>query len=118
MKLVAVIGFVASLAVFASPSAPFVGKSYLYEYDGGQTYEIQFEDEALTWKGIKGFDAGTSERDEYQFFEVSPRVYLIHWKEKDLSFVDTVLNLETMRVYSSGHSGPDAWFRQGPVKPL
>ncbi len=99
---------------FAAHSA-LAGKTFIFQYSDGQHYLVNFYETTLRWEGIQGDDYGKSENDEYRIRDVAPGIFLVNWTEKSEAYVDVVLNLNTMKVFSSGVQGKLGWFREGSI---
>ncbi len=96
-------------------SNPLSGRVLIIEYENGNSFELTYSEFTLIWKGIKVSEEGKSEQDQYLWSEVGPEIYLISWVEKDGTFVNTVVNLQTLKVYSSGIFKGLSWFWTGKV---
>jgi hypothetical protein len=94
------------------------GQKFLLQYEGEQHYLVTFLENELRWECVKGDELGRSEIDPFESREIASKIFFIHWSEKDGSFVDLVLNLNSMKVWSSGQSGESKWFRDGVISPI
>lgn len=92
------------------------GKSFRLEYQEWNHYEISFEEDSLTWKCVQGDELGNSETDSYKLIKASPNQYIIQWMETSSAFITLMLDLNTMKVYSSGVQADYTWLREGNIK--
>ncbi len=110
------VGVLLSFSAFANDLS---GKNFLFQYEGDDHYAVRFADTVLTWEGVKGADLGKSETDAYRLKEVASKIYLINWIENNGTFVAVVMNLESMKVFSTGEKyGEYQWFREGLISDL
>jgi hypothetical protein len=91
------------------------GKSFRFEYEDGNHYNVEFTEKAVSWKCIKGRELGRSETDPYLIQKITPKIFFIQWVEKDNTFVTLTLDTQSRYVYSSGVSGTSTWFQKGMV---
>lgn len=91
------------------------GRVFIFEYENGNSFELSYSKFSLTWKGLKGPEEGKSEQDYYRWSDVAPKTYTVSWVENDGTFVNTVINLQTLKVYSSGIFEGKTWFWWGKV---
>lgn len=91
-------------------------KKFLFKYEGDQHYEVTFTKDKVHWECVQGDEIGRLETDLYQSGKISEKVYFIQWIETDGTFVVLTINLETMRIISTGISGTFKWFRSGTIE--
>jgi hypothetical protein len=107
------IGVVSAQSLMASDGLS--GKSLKLEYADEQHYTVEFSAEKVTWECVKGDERGRSETDVYQMMPIAKDIYLVNWTESDGSYVDLVLNLDAMKVFSSGIVKDYKWFPKGNI---
>lgn len=105
----------ARLHIRSDHSHPLDGRVLVFEYENGNQFKLSYSKTFLVWTGLGGSEDGKSEQDEYHWSEVAPKTYLVSWTEKDGTFVTTVVNLQALKVYSSGTFERNAWFWQGKI---
>src|SRR5690349_5726240 len=86
---------------------------YVFHYESGDTYDVSFTDNTVTWKGLKGNDKGKSETDLIKKKNISNNIEVIQWNETNGYFVTLVLNHESLKIISSLKAGNDSWFISG-----
>ncbi len=94
-------------------SQELAGKNFIFKYEGNLHYQVTFTRTEVTWKGIKGSDAGKSETDKYQASLIAPSIHFVKWYELDGTFVALTINLKTKKIISAGISGTYQWFSEG-----
>ncbi len=91
------------------------GRVFIFEYENGYSFQLSYSKFNLNWRALKGPEEGRSEQDSYRWSEVAPNTYMVSWTEREGTFVNTVVNLETLKVHSSGMSEGKTWFWRGKV---
>ncbi|NME68006.1 MoaF-related domain-containing protein [Flammeovirga aprica] len=77
------------------------GKTLVYAYDNGESYQLDFEEKLVKWTCIAGSAKGYSGTEIYDFAEVAPDILFVSWLEKSREVVSAVFNLNTMKVFCS-----------------
>lgn len=89
---------VSMLMSFNLLASPIGGEKYLLKYQDGAHYEVSFTNTHVTWKGVKGPEAGRYETDKYVVKVVATQVYAVAWTENDGTKVDLVLEVARKKV--------------------
>lgn len=80
-------------------AADLSGMKLRYVYDNGNEFELCFHSpKSLTWKAVKGAEAGTTDTEAYSQSTIAPGIELIGWVEKSGFTVSQVLNLNDSRI--------------------
>ncbi len=94
-KIIALL--LASLSFSALANTNLPGKRFLFQYEGGQHYKVEFSATTVTWTGVKGADAGKTETDDY-IAEYTNGIYRVLWQENDETVVSLNLDLVNKKV--------------------
>ena len=89
---------------------------FLYQYDGGSVYRVVVNDQKLmTWTCIQGPEKGASGIEHPDRFKIADKIYFASWVEKTGTNVTQVLNLNTMKVYSTITEGKERYVISGTI---
>lgn len=111
---------IASLLFLVFTSAAHATEAYtgrfLYKYEGGNTYRVTVEDaKSMSWLCIDGSEKGANGIEKPERFKVADKVYFVTWVEKTGINVSQVINLKTMRIYSTIIDGKERYVLEGKV---
>jgi len=103
------------LTMIAHAGEAYIGQ-FLYQYDGGSVYRVLVKDtKSMTWSCIKGPEQGASGIEQTDRFKVADKIYFASWVEKTGTNVTQVLNLNTMKVYSTITEGKERYVISGTI---
>lgn len=89
---------------------------FLYQYEGGNVYRVTINDaKSMSWVCIEGSEKGASGLEKPERFKVAEKIYFATWVEKTGINVSQVINLKTMRVYSTIIDGKERYVLSGTV---
>lgn len=96
------------------------GEAYLgqfrYQYDGGSVYRVTVKDaQSMAWLCIEGDEKGAHGIETPERFTVADKVYFASWVEKTGINVTQVINLHTMKVYSTITDGKQRFVISGNI---
>lgn len=105
----------ATMAATAHAAEAYVGQ-FLYQYDGGSVYRVTVkEGKSMSWLCIKGDEKGANGVETPDRFTVADKVYFASWVEKTGINVTQVINLNTMKVYSTIIDGKQRYVISGSI---
>jgi phenolic acid decarboxylase len=89
---------------------------FLYKYEGGTTYRVTVDDgEFMSWVCIEGSEKGANGIEKPERFKVADKIYFATWVEKTGIYVSQVINLKTMKVYSTIIDGKERYVLAGKI---
>ncbi len=104
-----------SLVTTAHAAEAYLGQ-FLYQYDGGNVYRVTVKEAKLmSWLCIKGDEKGANGVETPERFTVADKVYFATWVEKTGINVTQVINLNTMKVYSTIIDGKQRYVISGNI---
>lgn len=111
---------IASLLFLVFTSATHATEAYtgrfLYKYEGGNTYRVTVDDDkSMSWLCIEGSEKGANGIEKPERFKVADKAYFVTWVEKTGINVSQVINLKTMRIYSTIIDGKERYVLEGKV---
>ena len=86
---------------------------YVFHYESGDTYDVKFTDNTVTWKGLEGSDKGQSETDYTKRKKFPNNVEVIQWNEISGAFVTLVFDCEHLNIISTINTSDGTWLRAG-----
>lgn len=99
----------------AHAAEAFVGQ-FLYKYDGGSVYRVMVKDpQLMTWTCVEGSEKGASGKEHPDRFKIADKIYFASWVEKTGINVTQVVNLNTMKVYSTIIAGKERYVVSGDI---
>ena len=99
----------------AHAAEPYIGQ-FLYQYEGGNVYRVTVkEGKSMSWLCIKGDEKGAHGTETPDRFTVADKVYFASWVEKTGINVTQVINLNTMKVYSTIIDGKARYVISGNI---
>ncbi len=102
-------------ASVACAAEPYIGQ-FLYQYEGGSVYRVTVkEGKSMSWLCIKGAEKGAHGTETPERFTVADKVYFASWVEKTGINVTQVINLNTMKVYSTIIDGKERYVISGNI---
>ncbi|WP_029146600.1 MoaF C-terminal domain-containing protein [Methylophilus sp. 5] len=94
---------------------PYIGQ-FLYQYEGAGVYRVTVKDaKSMTWLCIDGPEKGANGVETPDRFKVANKVYFASWVEKTGINVTQVVNLNTMKVYSTILDGKERYVVSGNI---
>lgn len=111
--------FISLLLLAFAPTAltaeAYLGQ-FLYKYDGGNIYRVTVNDaKSMSWLCIEGSEKGANGIEKPERFKVAEKIYFASWVEKTGINVSQVINLKTMKVYSTIIDGKERYVLVGKV---
>ncbi|HCU85195.1 MoaF-related domain-containing protein [Methylophilus sp. UBA6697] len=104
-----------SLVTTAHAAEAYLGQ-FLYQYDGGSVYRVTVKEaKSMSWLCIKGDEKGAHGVETPERFAVADKVYFATWVEKTGINVTQVINLNTMKVYSTIIDGKQRYVISGNI---
>jgi len=106
-----------TVAATANSAEAYVGQ-FLYQYDGGSVYRVTVKEakaKSMSWLCIKGDEKGAHGIETPERFTVADKVYFASWVEKTGINVTQVINLNTMKVYSTIIDGQARYVISGNI---
>ncbi|MBF4991521.1 MoaF C-terminal domain-containing protein [Methylophilus sp. QUAN] len=104
-----------SLVTTAHAAEAYLGQ-FLYQYDGGNVYRVTVKEaKSMSWLCIKGDEKGAHGVETPERFTVADKVYFATWIEKTGINVTQVINLNTMKVYSTIIDGKQRYVISGNI---
>lgn len=104
-----------ALTSTAKASEAYLGQ-FLYKYEGGNIYRVTVNDaKSMSWLCIEGSEKGANGIEKPERFEVADKIYFTTWVEKTGINVSQVINLKTMKVYSTIIDGKERYILVGKV---
>ena len=102
-------------ASVACAAEPYIGQ-FLYQYEGGSVYRVTVKEaKSMSWLCIKGDEKGAHGTETPDRFTVADKVYFASWVEKTGINVTQVINLNTMKVYSTIIDGKERYVISGNI---
>lgn len=100
----------------AAQAAEALNGQFLYQYEGGSVYRVVVNDPKLMrWTCIQGPEKGASGTEHPDRFKIADNIYFASWVEKTGTHVTQVLNLNTMKVYSTIIEGKERYVVSGNI---
>jgi len=104
-----------AFTAMAQAADAYMGQ-FLYKYEGGNVYRVTVNDaKSMSWACIEGSEKGASGLEKPERFKVADKIYFATWVEKTGINVSQVINLKTMRVYSTIIDGKERYVLSGMV---
>jgi phenolic acid decarboxylase len=104
-----------SLVITAHAAEAYLGQ-FLYQYDGGSVYRVTVKEaKSMSWLCIQGDEKGAHGVETPERFMVADKVYFATWVEKTGINVTQVINLNTMKVYSTIIDGKQRYVISGNI---
>lgn len=104
-----------AISCTAHAAEAYIGQ-FLYQYDGGSVYRVTVkEGKSMSWLCIKGDEKGSHGTETPDRFTVADKVYFASWVEKTGINVTQVINLNTMKVYSTIIDGKERYVISGNI---
>jgi phenolic acid decarboxylase len=104
-----------ALSTFAQASEAYIGQ-FLYQYQGGNIYRVTVNDaKSMSWLCVKGTEKGANGIEHPERFKVANNIYFATWVEKTGIQVSQVINLKTMKVYSTIIDGKERYVLVGTI---
>jgi phenolic acid decarboxylase len=104
------------LASFSTAQAADYLGQFLYKYDSGNIYRVKVNDaRSMSWVCIEGSEKGANGIEKPERFKVAEKIYFASWVEKTGISVSQVINLKTMKVYSTIIDGKERYVLAGKV---
>ncbi len=89
---------------------------FLYKYDGGNVYRVTVSNaNSMAWECIEGSEKGVSGVEKPERQKVDDKIYFVTWVEKTGIQVSQVINLNTMKVYSTIVDGKERYVLEGKI---
>ncbi|MFD1120921.1 phenolic acid decarboxylase [Methylophilus flavus] len=96
-------------------SESYIGQ-FLFNYEGGSVYRVTVKDaKSLSWECIKGPEKGAQGIEEPERFKVADKIYFVSWIEKTGIQVSQVINLNSLKVYSTIIDGKERYVVTGNI---
>jgi phenolic acid decarboxylase len=93
----------------------YIGQ-FLYRYDGGSVYRVTVDDPlSMRWECIDGGEKGASGIERPERFKVVDNIYYATWVEKTGVSVSQVIDLSSMKVYSTIIDRADRYVLRGEI---
>ncbi len=89
------------LAFWVLGSNAFPLKEIVIDYDNGYSYKVTYDNDKLTWTGLKGDDAGKSQSNTFSYHKVCDHEYIVRWIEEGSIVVHSKFDLKNKTVVSS-----------------
>lgn len=100
----------------AAQAAEALNGQFFYQYEGGSVYRVVVNDAKLMrWTCIQGPEKGASGTEHPDRFKIADNIYFASWVEKTGTNVTQVLNLNTMKVYSTITDGKERYVISGTI---
>ncbi len=107
--------FLLAFTSSAQATETYLGQ-FLYKYDGGNIYRVTVKDaKSMSWLCIEGSEKGANGIESPERFKVADKIYFASWVEKTGIQVTQVINLKTMKVYSTIIEGKERYVLVGKV---
>lgn len=112
--------FITSILVLTFATVAYASESYigqfLFNYEGGSVYRLTVKDaKSLSWECIKGPEKGAQGIEKSERFKVADKIYFVSWVEKTGTQVSRVINLNTLKVYSTIIEGEERYVVTGNI---
>jgi phenolic acid decarboxylase len=89
---------------------------FLFKYDGGSVYRVVVNDaHTLAWQCIQGAEKGAYGLEKPERFKVAEQIYFVSWTEKTGTQVSQVINLNSLKVYSTIIDGNQRYVLSGDI---
>ncbi|WP_235559710.1 MULTISPECIES: MoaF C-terminal domain-containing protein [unclassified Methylophilus] len=99
----------------ACASGSYIGQ-FLFNYEGGSVYRVILKDAmSLSRECIKGPEKGAQGIENPERFKVADKIYFSSWVEKTGIQVSRVINLNTLKVYSTIIEGEERYVVTGNI---
>jgi phenolic acid decarboxylase len=99
----------------AQASEAYIGQ-FLYKYDDGNIYRVTANDaKSMSWLCVEGSEKGANGIENPERFKVADKIYFVSWVEKTGIHVSQVINLKSMKVYSTIIDGKERYVLVGKV---
>lgn len=107
--------FISTFANIAFASEAFIGQ-FLFKYDGGSVYRVTVKDaKSMSWECIKGPEKGAHGIEKPDRSKVAAKIYFVSWVEKTGIHVSQVINLNSLKVYSTIIDGKERYVVSGDI---
>jgi phenolic acid decarboxylase len=107
--------FIATFAGSVLAQEAYTGR-FLFKYDGGSVYRVVVNDaHSLTWQCIQGPEKGANGLEKPERFKVAEQIYFVSWTEKTGIQVSQVINLNSLKVYSTIIDGNQRYVLSGDI---
>ncbi|HSI28751.1 MAG: MoaF C-terminal domain-containing protein [Methylophilus sp.] len=112
--------FIISILLVAFATATYASESYigqfLFKYEGGSVYRVTVKDaKSQSWECIKGPEKGAHGIEKPERIQVADKIYFISWVEKTGIQVSQVINLNSLKVYSTIIDGKERYVLTGDI---
>lgn len=112
--------FIISILLLSFATAAYAAESYigqfLFNYEGGSVYRVTVKDaKSLAWECIKGPEKGAHGIEHPERFKVADKIYFVSWVEKTGIQVSQVINLNSLKVYSTIIDGQERYVVTGDI---
>lgn len=116
MRKISFIGLLfLTLTSTAQATEAYLGQ-FLYKYEGGIIYRVTVNNaKSMSWLCIDGPEKGANGTEIPKRFKVADKIYFVSWVEKTGINVSQVINLKTMKVYSTIIDGKERYVLVGEV---
>ena len=78
-----------------------IGKTLVYEYENGESYQVEFQEAQATWTYLAGSAAGASGTETHDVVEVAPNIIFVSWLEETREVVSFVADLNNNIIHTS-----------------
>ncbi|MEM8860746.1 MAG: phenolic acid decarboxylase [Chloroflexota bacterium] len=92
-----------------------IGKTIEYQYENGDSYQVELTEAKATWTALTGSAAGATGDEDYDCVEVAPNIFMIGWLESSGEVVTLVVNLDEMAIHCNYVYEKDRHFWRGKV---
>jgi len=90
--------------------------TFIYKYTDGPTYKVTIPNaETLNWECLEGAEKGAKGEERPTRFAVDDGVFFATWIEKSGVIVTQVVNLKSMKVYTTIVEGTERYVLTGEV---
>jgi phenolic acid decarboxylase len=107
--------FISTFAGAVLAKEAYTGR-FLFKYDGGSVYRVVVNDaNSLAWQCIQGAEKGAKGIEKPERFKVAEQIYFVSWTEKTGIQVSQVINLNSLKVYSTIIDGKQRYVLTGDI---
>ncbi|MFQ6405688.1 MoaF-related domain-containing protein [Methylophilus sp. 'Pure River'] len=93
----------------------YIGQ-FIYQYEDGSFYRVLVKDnQSMTWTCVTGPEKGASGTEHPDRLKIADKIYFATWVEETGINVTQVINLNTMKVYSTIIDGKQRYVISGNI---
>ncbi|MGP1717800.1 MAG: MoaF-related domain-containing protein [Methylophilus sp.] len=107
--------FISTFSGAALAQDAYIGQ-FLFKYEGGSVYRVTVNHaKSMSWECIQGPEKGANGIEKPDRLKVADKIYFVSWVEKTGIHVSQVINLNTLKVYSTIIDGKERYVVSGDI---